>query len=257
MRRVIVAMVTASLLGLLLGCVLTACGGSGGGRRAPAPLTSSAYIDDTGAGGVSGTGTSISVPGQAALVESDSPASGCRWSLKVPAGVTLSNSVYDDPSTAPEMKHTRTFTFTVAQPGMYVVKGTYARPGHKKPARTFTFSIYGNPPNWPIPNLVFTNARSGLGTDPGGVFAIVLKENPSTGYAWAMRFGPGLKVLHELAVTPGVSSTPLVGAGGQHLWLFRVGKTNTTVTGSYVRPSAPSSPAAHFWLKITILPPGS
>ena len=86
----------------------------------------------------------------------------------------------------------------------------------------------------------------------------MLKENPSTGYAWLMRFGPGLTVLHELTVTPQGRSAPLVGVEGQHLWLFRVEKTGATaVSGAYVRSSAPTAPAARFSLEITVHPPGS
>ena len=140
---------------------------------------------------------------------------------------------------------------------MYVVRGTHARSGHRKPTRTFAFSIYGNPPSWPTPNLVFTSLNNGLGTDPGGVCAIALREDPSTGHLWEMHFGSGLSVLRELTATPGSSSTRLVGAEDQQLWLFRFGRTSTTVTGSYVRPLAPSAPAARFSLKITVLPPGS
>jgi predicted secreted protein len=247
-------MVTAPLLSLLLGCGIAACG-SGHGTIVP-PLTHRAYIDDSGVGGDSGAGTSISVPGVALFVVPDLPASGYRWSLKLPVGVKLVTSIYDDRTTAPGEKHVRTFTFALAQPGMYVVKGAYVRPGRRKPARKLTLSIYGQPVTWLPPNTVFTGLDTGLGTDPGGVYAIVLKENPSSGYVWEMHFGRGLTVLHELTVTPSASSTRLVGAQNQHLWLFRVGKTSAAVTGSYVRPSTPTAPAARFSLKITVLPPG-
>ena len=245
MRRTLVALAAGALLVLCLGCALAACGGS----QSPAPLASKAGIDDTGAG-PSGMGISISAPGQVYLVESDDPASGRHWSLKLPAGVKLLSSRYHD--------HTRTLTFSVPQPGMYMVKGAYARPGQARPAKTFTLRIYGNPAAWPAPSMVFTSGRNGLGTDAGGIFAIALKENASTGYGWVMHFGPGLKVLHQMSVTP-AATAPLVGAGGQHLWLFQVArKTGTTsVTGSSIRPWAPAAPAARFALKVTLSPPGS
>lgn len=250
MRRVIVAVAIVSFLG----CALAACGG----RAAPARLSSNGGVDDTNADAASKVSVWISAPGQAFLTVPDKPASGCRWSVKLPVGIRLVSSLYDWPSTTPERKDTRTFTFAVAQPGMYVIKGVYARPGRKKPARTFAFSVYGNPAGWPVPGLVFSTLANGVGTDVGSMFAIVLEENPSTGYAWVMHFGPGLKLLRELTVTPSASSMPLVGAAGQHLWLFRVDKTGTmAVTGSYVRSWSPAVPATRFSLTVRTAPAGS
>jgi predicted secreted protein len=252
--RILLGLALASFLALFPTCALTACGG----HAAPAPLSSyGGGVDDTEAGANSQSGIFLSAPGQTSLTVSEKPKPGYRWRVTLPAGVGLVSSIHGYPSTIAERKNTRTFTFSIAQPGMYVVKGAYVHHGRAKPARSFTFSIYGNPPSWPAPAQVFTTLRNGLGTDVGSVFAIALKENPTTGYAWVMRFGSGLTLLHELTVTPGSSSTRLVSAEDQHLWLFRVGKTSTTVTGSYVRPSAPSAPAARFSLKITILPPGT
>ena len=186
---------------------LAACGGS----QSPAPLASKAGIDDTGAG-PSGMGISISAPGQVYLVESDDPASGGHWSLKLPAGVELLSSRYHD--------HTRTLTFSVPQPGMYMVKGAYARPGQARPAKTFTLRIYGNPAAWPATSMVFTSGRNGLGTDAGGIFAIALKRERVHGLSagYALRARPqGAAPDERDARSDGAAG----GRGGQHLWLFQ------------------------------------
>jgi len=253
MRRVIVVSVAASLLALSLASALAGCGG----HAAPAPLANKVYIDNTGDTGVSEMGTSIGVPGQVVLTvsddESNHPAS--HWSLKLPAGVRLVSSKLDDPTISGDAIGVRSLTFAIAQPGTYVVRGTYAHPGHK-PARRFTVRIYGNPPGWPPPNLVFTDAHNGLGTNPGQTFVIALEERP--GGAWVLHFGPRLKVLHQMTVTPAPSSNPAVDDGSQHLWLFRVEKTGkTSVTGSYSGPSAPAAPFDTFSLNISSTPPNS
>ena len=254
MRHASIAIAIASLLASLFGCALTlaACGG----HAAPGPLATKVYIDSAGDTGVSGMGASVGVPGQVVLIESDDPASAGHWSLKLPSGVTLAGSKYDDPATAPGEKNVRSFTFSIAQPGTYLVRGSYLRPGHGKSARGFTLQIYGNPPGWPPPNLVFTTAHNGLGTNPGQTFAIALRQRP--GGAWVLHFGPGLKALRQMTVTPTPSSNPAVDDAGQHRWLFRVEKAGTTfVTGSISGPAASGVPSDTFALRITATPPGS
>jgi inhibitor of cysteine peptidase len=150
---------------------------------------------------------------------------------------------------------TRTFTFKVAQPGTYVVVGTYARPWEsKQPAKTVRLSIYANPASWPAPGTVFTEKDSpgSLGTDVGTTFVVDLTDNPSTGYAWTMKLGPGLTLLHDQVVTPAQASPAMVGVPGQHLWFIKVEKAGTTaVTGIYARPAdAATKNAADFSMTV-------
>lgn len=169
--------------------------------------------------------------------------------MKLPLGVVQ----LKDSATPPMGMKTRDFTFAVAQPGTFVVKGIYERAHPKKLADSFALAIYANPHSWPAPRLVVTDLNEGLGTDVGATFVIDLEENASAGYSWTMRFGPGLRVLHELTATPSTTSSRMVGAGGQQLWLVRIEKSGKTgVTGLYERPSGPASSATlRFSLAVT------
>ena len=71
----------------------------------------------------------------------------------------------------------------------------------------------------------------------GDRITVTLRENPTTGYKWEMKLGPGLTLVGDEFVGPSPSPSPLMGAGGTHSWVFRVDKAGTlTLTGLYVRP---------------------
>jgi inhibitor of cysteine peptidase len=248
-------------------CVAALSAACGGAPATPTPnFATSAGFNDTDPGERSFVGgISIAAGGEAYLIESDNPTTGYRWSFRVPPGVTQAGSTYKgpSPSASPPLGAggTRTFTFSVPQAGTYVVTGLYARPWEPtKPAKKVRFSIYANPSSWPAPGVVLTPKSSpgGLGTDVGATFVVDLEENASTGYAWTMKLGPGLTLVHEQVATPAPSPSPMVGVGGQHLWLIRVVKAGTTtVTGIYARPSAAATKnAASFSLTVRASPPG-
>jgi predicted secreted protein len=252
---------------LTAAAALVACGGSAGGSATPAPnFATRAGFDDTDRGGKSfAGGVSIAAGGEAYIMEPDNPTTGYRWSFEVPPGVTQVGSTFKgpSPSASPPLGAggIRTFTFSVPQPGTYVVVGVYARPWEsKKPVKKVRLSIYANPAAQPAPVMVFTEKDSPgkFATDVGVTFAVDLKENPSTGYAWTMKLGPGLKLVHEQTVAPAASSPPLVGADSQHLWFVKVEQAGTTaLTGIYARPAdAATRNAASFSLAVKASPPG-
>src|SRR5450759_2161068 len=86
---------------------------------------------------------------------------------------------------------------------------------------------------------VYTETASGttIRAKVGDRITVTLRENPTTGYKWDMKAGPGLTLVGDEFVGPSPSPSPLMGAGGTHSWVFRVGKAGTlTLTGLYVRP---------------------
>jgi inhibitor of cysteine peptidase len=101
---------------------------------------------------------------------------------------------------------------------------------------------------------VYTGADSGatVAARVGEQFTVSLDENPTTGYQWDMKAGPGLTLVGDEFVGPSPSPSPLMGAGGTHSWVFRVDKAGTlTLTGLYVRPwEADGKSAADFSLTI-------
>ena len=93
-------------------------------------------------------------------------------------------------------------------------------------------------PSSPTP-AVYTAADSGatVQASVGEQFTVSLEENPTTGYEWDMKAGPGLTLVGDEFVGPSPSPSPLMGAGGTHSWVFRADKGGTlTLTGLYVRP---------------------
>ncbi|MCX6372417.1 MAG: protease inhibitor I42 family protein [Actinobacteria bacterium] len=93
-------------------------------------------------------------------------------------------------------------------------------------------------PSSPVP-VVYTAADDGATVEAsvGEQFTVTLEENPTTGYSWDMIAGPGLTQVGDKFVAPSPSPSPLMGAGGTHLWVFRADEAGTlTLTGRYVRP---------------------
>ena len=246
---------------LAAGLTLVACGGSGSSASPTPNFGMQAGWNDTGQPPEKSAsmGVSIRAGGEAYVIEPDNPTTGYQWTFSVPQGVTQVSSEFTGPSPSASplagAGGTRTVSFRVPQPGTYVVTGTYARPWEpKKPAKTVRLRIYANPAPWPAPGVVFTEKDSpgALGTDVGSTFVVDLVENPSTGYEWTMKLGPGLTLLHDQVVTPVQASPALVGVPGQHLWFIKVEKAGTTaVTGIYARPSdAATKNAADFSMKV-------
>jgi inhibitor of cysteine peptidase len=108
-------------------------------------------------------------------------------------------------------------------------------------------------PSSPLP-AVYTAADNGATVEAsvGERFTISLEENPTTGYEWDMKAGPGLTLVSDAFVGPSSSPSPLMGAGGTHSWVFRADEAGTlTLTGLYVRPwEAGGKSAADFSLTI-------
>ncbi|MFA4964206.1 MAG: protease inhibitor I42 family protein [Thermoleophilia bacterium] len=94
----------------------------------------------------------------------------------------------------------------------------------------------------PAPTHVFLTEKDSSGelvADVGALVTVTLVENPSTGYAWTMWLGPGLRLLEEAYDQP--SSSPsgpqLVGVAGARRWTVRVERAGTTtMKGAYARP---------------------
>jgi inhibitor of cysteine peptidase len=101
---------------------------------------------------------------------------------------------------------------------------------------------------------VYTAADDGatVETRVGEQFTVSLEENPTTGYQWDMKAGPGLTLVGDEFMGPSPSPSPLMGAGGTHSWVFKADKAGTlTLTGLYVRPwEADGKSAADFSLTI-------
>ena len=247
-----------------------ACCGSGGGTASPAspaPLVTAIGVSDSPSDGkATSVNVAVQAGGQVTITLAENPTTGYRWTFRLSPGLTQVSSTFTGPSPAPSplmgAGGTRVYVVKVDQPGVYVIAATYARPWESKmPAKTFKVQIFAPPESHPGVTDYFTERDSPgiFGTDVGRTFAVVLKENPSTGYSWTMNLGPGLKMVSDEFVAPSPSPSPLVGAGGQRIWVISVEKAGTTaVTGIYARPSeAATKSAADFSLVIKAGLPGS
>jgi len=112
-----------------------------------------------------------------------------------------------------------------------------------------------SPPPTSPPPAVYTVADNNatVAARVGEQFTVSLAENPTTGYQWDMKAGPGLTLVSDRFTGPSPSPSPLEGAGGTRAWVFRADKAGTlTLTGLYVRPwEADGKSAADFSLTIT------
>ena len=112
----------------------------------------------------------------------------------------------------------------------------------------------GSPASASPTPAAYTAADSGatVAARVGERFTVSLDENPTTGYQWDMKAGPGLTLVGDEFVGPSPSPSPLMGAGGTHSWVFKADKAGTlTLTGLYVRPwEADGKSAADFSLTI-------
>jgi len=102
---------------------------------------------------------------------------------------------------------------------------------------------------------VYTETASGttIAAKVGDRITVTLKENPTTGYKWEMKLGPGLMLVIGTFFGPSFSpSPPVMGAGGTRTWVVKVDKPgSTTLTGIYARPwESASKSAASFSLTI-------
>jgi inhibitor of cysteine peptidase len=108
-------------------------------------------------------------------------------------------------------------------------------------------------PSSPTP-AVYTAADDGATVEAsvGEQFTVSLEENPTTGYEWDMKAGPGLTLVGDEFMGPSPSPSPLTGAGRTHSWVFKAARAGTlTLTGLYVRPwEADGKSAADFSLTI-------
>jgi len=243
--------------------VAAGCGGSSGGSASPAspaPLSAAVGISDVpGSGNATSVGVAVRAGGQVTITLAENPTTGYRWTFTQSRGVTQVSSTFAPPSSSPSplvgAGGTRTYAVKVGRPGVYIVRGEYARPWESgKPAKTFAVRIFAPPASQPGVTDYFTEKDSPgiFVTDVGRTFAVVLEENPSTGNSWTMKLGPGLKLLTDDFVAPSPSPSPLVGAGGQRIWVITIEQAGTTtLTGIYARPSdAATQSAADFSLTI-------
>ena len=245
---------------------LVACGGSGGGSASPAPLVTAIGVSDSPSDGeAASVNVAVQAGGQVTNTLAENPTTGYRWTFKLSPGLTQVSSTFTGPSPSPSplvgAGGTRTYVVQVDQSGVHAVRAAYARPWESKmPAKTFTVQIFAPPESHPGVTDYFTEKDSPgiFGTDVGRTVAVVLRENPSTGYSWTMNLGPGLKMVTDELVAPSPSPSPLVGARGQRIWVISIEKAGTTtVTGIYARPSdSASKSAADFSLTIKASPLG-
>lgn len=72
----------------------------------------------------------------------------------------------------------------------------------------------------------------------GDKLTITLEENPTTGYVWALKIGTeNVVALESDEYIPTQTSTNMVGAGGNHVWIFKgVSAGETVLTFKYYRP---------------------
>lgn len=82
-------------------------------------------------------------------------------------------------------------------------------------------------------------------TKVGNKFKIELKSNPSTGYQWQLEKPLDKNFVKLVSSNYFHSNTPLIGAGGKEVWVFKaIKKGETVISLKYVRSWEVNQPAA-------------
>jgi len=86
----------------------------------------------------------------------------------------------------------------------------------------------------------------------GDTLRLVLDENPTTGYSWALELSRGLTLKSD-QYKPDTVPSGVVGSGGRHVWIIEVtGSGDQTIRAAYVRPWSPQDAAERFTLSVVV-----
>ena len=92
----------------------------------------------------------------------------------------------------------------------------------------------------------------------GDVVTLTLESNPTTGFTWAVASNSDASVLQEADnrfEAPPVTEPPLIGAGGNEIWVFKALKEGTsTISMVYSRSWESVPPAKTFVVTIHVVP---
>ena len=91
----------------------------------------------------------------------------------------------------------------------------------------------------------------------GGSVTVTLASNPSTGFSWALVENSDESVLQEADhqyVPPDTTGTPVLGKGGEEVWIFNALKEGTsTISMEYKQPwDVDAEPAETFGLTAVV-----
>lgn len=240
---------------MILACILliAAIGVTGctdaGTTPVSAPATPSVTISPTGTPPAQASAGILTVdmgahrktiptrPGEPVRVRlPEDPSTGYTWTSSADAGIAVGAEWFEPPG----MGAAGTGGFHV-----WDLRGIAGGP------QTFT-AVYARPPEPDTRNeTTFTLTLLVAGTDGrivtekengatvpmrmGAPFALILHENPATGYVWDMGMSSGLTVTAD-RFFPGQLHGP-AGAGGMHEWDVKItGAGNQTIYGVYKRP---------------------
>lgn len=173
----------------------------------------------------------------------EDPSTGYNWTIMADPGL-IPGGDRAEPQVAgavpPWTGGFHDWDLTAMGPGPQTFTAQYARPGAPgvPAAATFsvTFLVAG------IDGRVFSEQdyEATVPMRTGDPFAVILHENPVTGYAWEIGMSSGLTITAERSF-PEPAIAP-AGSGGMHEWDVKItGSGNQTVYGIYKRPGEVST----------------
>ncbi len=208
-------------------------------------------------------------PGESFVIRlKENPTTGYMWNATWTPGLDAVGEGYEpDPGTAglAGAGGTHYWIFKGTEMGMQQFSAAYARQWENTtpPESTFVLHISVGEvltlpvsPESSIPQYGENDNGSTVNASPGSEFAVVLDENPTTGYEWNATLTSGLFLVND---TYEVNPHPegMVGVGGKHTWLIRADESGLQeFYAIYGRPWENVTPGdASYSLKIMVRNP--
>ncbi len=185
---------------------------------------------------------------------SENPTTGYSWNWTLTPGLELINTSFASNGSMPGAGGVRTWELKTNDSAAQTFNAVYKRPFEPTFGNETTYSLNITAAG-ATSMMTYTEANDNqtVTVSKGNTIAIVLNENPSTGFQWNTSATSGLNVSDAGYVQGGAPG--MVGAGGNHTWeVTATGEGNQTFNGTYKRSWEPTfGNETIYTLKISIV----
>ena len=172
---------------------------------------------------------------------SENPTTGYSWNWTLTPGLMLVNSSFTSNDSMPGAGGIRTWELKTTDSAAQAFTAIYKRPFEPTFGNETTYSLNITAAG-ATSMVTYTEANDNqtVTVSKGNTVAIVLNENPSTGFQWNTSATSGLTI-NDVGYVQG-GAPGMVGAGGNHTWkVTATGEGNQTFNGTYKRSWEPTA----------------
>ena len=187
----------------------------------------------------------------------ENPTTGYSWNVTLTPGLDLVNTSFAANETAglAGAGGVRTWELKTTNGTTQTFTAVYTRPFEPTTGNETTYVLNITAPAAAEAVTTYTEADDNktVTMAKGNTIAVMLSENPSTGYSWNTTATSGLTV-NDTGYVQNPAPEGMVGVGGNHTWqITATGEDNQTFSGVYKQPWMPASPTDKtFTLNIVI-----